>query len=652
MNTVTTTPATSSMSIPGEDAELFPAYLAHCQRLQLSDRAHRDRERIARAFLAEHPDLRAWMDQPVAARLVELRVSGAWPLLAFAIGTGRVGLDIDLAMAKQLQGLGGIVEQTHPDGFTAVRVAGLRLGWTPSWVDTVLHECLAVILAWTCGSIDGLTQAVLQRFQDELEACTMAPPSSVRAYRARLASLRRLLFEVGVLDEPPQRRPWARTLEQRFADVPMADGLRVTLLRYVTTRAAVLRPKSVESLVNDMLPFAEFLTAHYPEVTCLRELTRAQIEGFLTWNRTRPWRGRKARPRPISAAVAQATVLSVRNLLDDITAWDWADTPARRLLFAADVPKLDRPLPRALAPDVDTALMAAVADLDDPFARAGLQVLRGTGLRVGELLDLELDAVIDYGAAGTWLRVPLGKLATERSVPLDADTLAVLDQWATRRGPHRPIPHPRTGKPTDFLFTEHGRRLGATRLRNGLNAAAAAAGLQGVGGPMTITPHQLRHTYATNLANAGMSLQALMALLGHATPEMTIRYARLASPTLRASYEQAIGTMRRQLTLTPVGRPIVPDKISWLASEMLKTRIAHGYCSRHQSQGACPYANICETCENFTPAAEFATALTDQLVDIHALKADADRRGWTNEAQRHERVAHALQGHLDRIQPR
>ncbi len=85
---------------------------------------------------------------------------------------------------------------------------------------------------------------------------------------------------------------------------------------------------------------------------------------------------------------------------------------------------------------------------------------------------------------------------------------------------------------------------------------------------------------------------------------------------------------------------------------MLKTRIAHGYCSRHQSQGACPYANICETCENFTPAAEFATALTDQLVDIHALKADADRRGWTNEAQRHERVAHALQGHLDRIQPR
>ncbi len=45
-----------------------------------------------------------------------------------------------------------------------------------------------------------------------------------------------------------------------------------------------------------------------------------------------------------------------------------------------------------------------------------------------------------------------------------------------------------------------------------------------------------------------------------------------------------MGKIRRQLTLTPVGRPIVPDKISWLASEMLKTRVAHGYCARHEGR--------------------------------------------------------------------
>ena len=635
------------------DHGLLPAYIEHCQRLGCSDRAFRDRLRIARSFLAAHPELDAWMQRPIQYRLLELRRTGAWPLLVFAIGTGRVRLDLELAATKHLQGLGVIVEAQHPDDFAAVRAAGQRLGWTTGWVDTVLHGCLAVVLAWTGGTIAELNTEELQRFEVELQETPTVPRSSARAYRARLASLRQLLFELGIHDQAPRRRPWGRTLEQRFADVDMADAIRTTLLRYVTTRASVMRPRTVESLVNDLLPFAEFLTAHHSDVADLAGLQRSHIEEFLTWNRTRPWRGRKARPRPIGPAVAQSTVLSVRNMLEDIAAWGWADAPTRRLVFAADIPKLDKALPRALAPDVDAALMAAVANLDDPFARAGLQVLRGTGLRVGELLDLEVNAVIDYGPTGTWLRVPLGKLATERSVPLDGPTLAVLDQWAHRRGAHRPIPHPRTGKPTDFLFTEHGRRLGATRLRNGLLSGIAAADLRDPGGqPMTITPHQLRHTYATALANAGMSLQALMALLGHVTPEMTIRYATLASPTLRNAYDQAMGTMRRQLILTPVGRPIVPDKITWLASEMLKTRVAHGYCSRHEGQGACSYANICETCDNYTPATEFTPALTDQLADIQVLHADADRRGWTSEAQRHDRVAQALQSHLDRLQPR
>jgi hypothetical protein len=91
---------------------------------------------------------------------------------------------------------------------------------------------------------------------------------------------------------------------------------------------------------------------------------------------------------------------------------------------------------------------------------------------------------------------------------------------------------------------------------------------------LTVTCHQLRHTWATGVANAGMSLQALMALLGHVTPQMTIRYATLASPTLRTAYDEAMGKMRRQFTLTPVGKPIIPDKVSWLNSEMLKTRVA------------------------------------------------------------------------------
>ncbi|EUA16051.1 phage integrase family domain protein [Mycobacterium xenopi 4042] len=85
--------------------------------------------------------------------------------------------------------------------------------------------------------------------------------------------------------------------------------------------------------------------------------------------------------------------------------------------------------------------------------------------------------------------MPLGKLATERMVPLSATILAALDEWVTLRGVHRPLPHPRTGAFTDFLFTQHGRRLGYTRLRNGLLAAAETAGLRAPDGGYSSSRH-------------------------------------------------------------------------------------------------------------------------------------------------------------------
>ena len=84
-----------------------------------------------------------------------------------------------------------------------------------------------------------------------------------------------------------------------------------------------MTPKTLDHVafwVEDRDAIAEFLTAHHNDVTNLASLQRSHVEEFLTWNRTRPWRGRKARARPIGPAVAQSTVLSVRNMLEDIAA--------------------------------------------------------------------------------------------------------------------------------------------------------------------------------------------------------------------------------------------------------------------------------------------------------------------------------------------
>ena len=185
------------------DAEaLLADYLDHVAGLGLSERAVRDRTRIAREFLSRNPDLDAWMDLPAAARVTELRRTGAWPLLCYAIGTGRLRLDVELAAVKQLTGLAGAVEARDLSGFATLRDAGNRLGWTQFLGRDGARRVPggAAGLARRAGRRPH--REVIDEFDTALSASAI-PPSSRRAYRARLASLRQLLFETRVIDTAP-----------------------------------------------------------------------------------------------------------------------------------------------------------------------------------------------------------------------------------------------------------------------------------------------------------------------------------------------------------------------------------------------------------------------------------------------------------------
>jgi len=310
--------------------------------------------------------------------------------------------------------------------------------------------------------------------------------------------------------------------------------------------------------------------------------------------------------------------------------------PPRKLVFRSDIPRLPKPLPRYLPVDADRRLGQALAVSPYRLAADALLLQRACGLRIGELLDLELDCVHEVPGQGSWLKVPLGKLETERMVPLDEETLVLLDRIAATRSAGRPIPHPRTGRPAQFLFTHHGKRLSQKAVRDELDRAAAAAGLG------HITPHQLRHTYATALINAGVSLQALMALLGHVSAAMSLRYARLFDATVRTEYERALDLAKSRIGPLPASRPSLPiagiTGGDWKDAPVIKARLAGGHCLRAPAQGACPYANICEHCPSFRAGATDLPVLAVQRLDAEALAADAEKRGWISEADRHRKL--------------
>ena len=178
-------------------------------------------------------------------------------------------------------------------------------------------------------------------------------------------------------------------------------------------------------------------------------------------------------------------------------------------MFPGDLPRQDHPLPRALD-DASAAKLLRAAQADRRMlVRLTVEMLLRTGLRVSEYTGLRADAVVLIGA-GPWLHVPVGKLHEDRYLPLHPQLVALIDEYRAR---YVPAGHPL------LLPRENGRPLDRHTVTRMINRAGAAAGLP------HIHPHQLRHTLATQAINRGMSLEAIAALLGHRSLDMTLRYA-------------------------------------------------------------------------------------------------------------------------------
>jgi integrase len=496
---------------PAARGGLLADYLDYVAELGCAQQAKSLRRRGALRFLDRFDDLDAWMTRPTRARLDDTRRADAWPFVSWCFATGRLRADVDLIAARAAGCHYSTWARVHPGDVERAVAAGTQLGWGDSWVDQVCVVGLAFVCLTNGCRLDDLNADVFESTEIALNVSVSVSANHRRVMLGRMRALQQASFQLGLLDVPPAHPNCRqRTLAEQLAKIPQPEIRRVTQ-RYLETCSATLRPSTIEDRCDTFELFAGWLADTRPDIVHLGQLDRTIMEQFLSWNHGRPSRGRRATGQPVSVARQHGTVSALKTFFEDITLWGWAERPPRPLLHRSDLPRLATAIPRALSPAADRDLMAAVAGLDDVPARCAIIILRGTGLRSGELLDLELDCLADYHGHGTWLRVPVGKLNTERSVPVDEPTLAAFDEWARHRGRSRPLEHPRTRRPVEFMWVINGRRMGSGRLRRNLELAAANAGIGHV------HPHQLRHTYATTLVNGGMSIEALMAVLGHVT---------------------------------------------------------------------------------------------------------------------------------------
>lgn len=192
-----------------------------------------------------------------------------------------------------------------------------------------------------------------------------------------------------------------------------------------------------------------------------------------------------------------------------------------------DLPQLGRPLPKSLS-EADVEALLAAPELDDPIGlrdRAMLEVLYACGLRVSELIGLTLEQVnLRQGV----LRV-FGKGSKERLVPLGEEAIAWIERYSKEARPFL-----LDGKPSDVLFpSQRGEQMTRQTFWYRIKHQAKVAGIN-----KSLSPHTLRHAFATHLLNHGADLRVVQMLLGHSDLSTTQIYTHIARARLQELHAQ------------------------------------------------------------------------------------------------------------------
>ncbi len=253
-------------------------------------------------------------------------------------------------------------------------------------------------------------------------------------------------------------------------------------------------------------------------------ITRSQLSDFLQWLNSQNLRAASS-ARILAAVRGYQKYLLLENLR--------TDDPSQQVKS----PKLPKRLPKALTQaQVMSLLTASGPEPDDETAdvlrlrnRAILELMYSSGCRVSEVAQLDLDEMVQGG----WVRIR-GKGSKERLVPVGSFAQRAIDAYLIRS---RPLLSAKAGGPALFL-NQRGSRLSRQSIWEIIQSAGEGCGL-------SVSPHSLRHSFATHLIEGGADVRVVQELLGHASVATTQIYTLVTIDTLREVYASSHPRARR-----------------------------------------------------------------------------------------------------------
>ncbi len=283
-----------------------------------------------------------------------------------------------------------------------------------------------------------------------------------------------------------------------------------------------LAANTLSSYRRDLRRYAEFLESQ--GVSAPAEIVEGHVSGFL-----RRLREGDADHLPLTSTSAARAVVAVRGLHRFLVREGTVGADAARDVRPPTPP---RRLPKAIDVDEVVRILEAASVGGTPLAlrdRALLESLYGTGARISEAVGLDLDDVTLDGTDG-FVRLR-GKGDKERIVPMGSYAAAALSAYLVQARPG--LAAKGRGTPAVFL-NARGGRLSRQAAWLALRAAAERAGIT-----KDVSPHTLRHSYATHLLDGGADVRVVQELLGHASVTTTQVYTLVTVDRLREVYAAA-----------------------------------------------------------------------------------------------------------------
>lgn len=448
-----------------------------------------------------------------------------------------------------------------------------------------------------------------------------------------------------------------------FEDIPLP--FRPLAKRYLKVRVGIRSYGQCNTDLIALRLFLRFIHEQYPYWQDLKKLSRKDMENYLAWYRsyTEGWKNQHYR-----------CLVNLRSFFDYIQRARYPDAPEKPyvlLLFKEDFPRLTKRseedikfIPEGVLKQLEENLEQLTPSQYTPI----VVLLRATGWRISDILNLRYDNCLDRTAQGWWLcgDIPKTQVLNHR-VPI-TDEVAAVVQAVVDEVKEKSTPE---NNPKKLLFVRlDGKRKGrppmGLHIQQAINRLAKKCNIvDDQGGVFHFGNHAFRHTKGVELINNGMNILHVQKWMAHASPEMTLRYAKILDSTMRKSWEEA--TKNGLFRINPTGKPVRidlsdienEDLIEWeyIRHNLDAVRTPLGYCLKPNKVECKHQLNPCLTCRNLCTTPDFIPQYEAEIREVKAVIERGKAQGRTiwvekNEAllERYEAILAVLkEGHTHHL---